>query len=132
MRLIDADRLLEKVYTIENGGIYGDCEVVDRYEIENALTVEPRIEYGTDGQPYRLSMSGGQVVPDMLQGWRYEVRPQGEWGEWIRLDLAKRVIAKFEGYLDEDMIERIQIALEKENEAEMKGSMENENNYRNH
>lgn len=44
-------------------------------------------------------------------------------GEWIRLDLAKRVIAKFKGYLDEDMIERIQIALEKENEAEMKGGM---------
>lgn len=39
-------------------------------------------------------------------------KPQGE---WIRLDLAKRVIAKFKGYLDEDMIERIQIALEKEN-----------------
>ena len=40
MRLIDADKLLEKVYTIENGGVYGDCEVVDRYEIENAPTVE--------------------------------------------------------------------------------------------
>ena len=48
-------------------------------------------------------------------------RPQGD---WIRLDLAKRVIAKFEGYLDEDMIARIQIALEKENEAEMKGGAE--------
>ena len=45
-------------------------------------------------------------------------------GEWIRLDLAKKVIAKFEGYLDEDMIYRIQIALEKENEADMKGSAE--------
>lgn len=53
-------------------------------------------------------------------------RPQGEWGEWIRLDLAKRVIAKFEGYLDEDMIERLQIALEKENEAAMKGGTEND------
>ena len=51
-------------------------------------------------------------------------RPQGEWGDWIRLDLAKRVIAKFEGYLDEDMIKRIQIALEKENEAEIKGGTE--------
>ena len=39
-------------------------------------------------------------------------RPEGE---WIRLNLAKGVIAKFNGYLDEDMIERIQIALEKEN-----------------
>lgn len=41
-------------------------------------------------------------------------------GEWIRLDLAKRVIAKFEGYLDEDMIYRIQLALEKENEADIR------------
>lgn len=55
-------------------------------------------------------------------------RPQGEWGDWIRLDLAKRVIAKFEGYLDEDMIKRIQIALEKENEAEMK-AVRNEQHY---
>lgn len=41
-------------------------------------------------------------------------------GEWIRLDLAKRVIAKFEGYLDEDMIYRIQLALEKENDADIR------------
>lgn len=53
-----------------------------------------------------------------------EERPQGEWGEWINLDLAKRVIAKFIGYLDEDMIERIQIALEKESKAYMKGEEE--------
>ena len=45
-------------------------------------------------------------------------------GEWIRLDLAKRVIDRFKGYLDEDMILRIQIALEKENEANMKGGAE--------
>ena len=48
-------------------------------DTDNAPTVEPRIEYGTDGQPYRMFMSGGQVVPDVLQGWRYEERPQGEW-----------------------------------------------------
>ena len=24
---------------------------------------------------------GGQIVPDVLQGWRYEERPQGEWDE---------------------------------------------------
>lgn len=40
-------------------------------------------------------------------------------GKRMSLDLAKRVIAKFEGYLDDDMIARIQIALEKECEAEM-------------
>jgi hypothetical protein len=49
------------------------------HAIDNAPTVEPRIEYGSDGQPYRMFMSSGQVVPDMLQGWRYEERPQGEW-----------------------------------------------------
>ena len=39
-------------------------------------------------------------------------------GRYIDLNLAKRVIAKFKGYLDEDMITRIQIALEKESRAE--------------
>jgi len=37
--------------------------------IDNAPTVEPRIEYGTDGQPYKLFMTNGK---------EYE-RPQGEW-----------------------------------------------------
>ena len=35
-------------------------EIVARMAIMNAPTVEPRIEYGTDGQPYRLFISGGQ------------------------------------------------------------------------
>ena len=35
-------------------------EIVSRMAIMNAPTVEPRIEYGTDGQPYRLFISGGQ------------------------------------------------------------------------
>jgi hypothetical protein len=34
--------------------------------IDNAPTVE-------------IPNYSGQVVPDMLQGWRYEERPQGEW-----------------------------------------------------
>ena len=59
--------------------------------IDNAPTVEPRIEYGTDGQPYRLFMSGGRVVPDMLQGWRYEERPKGE---WLKSDVPESVLAK--------------------------------------
>ena len=37
--------------------------------IDNAPTVEPRIEYGTDGQPYKLSMTNGKE----------HERPQGEW-----------------------------------------------------
>lgn len=45
--------------------------LVEFYEqiIDNAPTVEPRIEYGTDGQPYKLSMTNGK---------EYE-RPKGEW-----------------------------------------------------
>lgn len=70
MRLIDADELKKVIESeLANDG-YG----IRRFTaiIDNAPTIEPRIEYGTDGQPYRLSMSGGQVVPDTLQGWRYE------------------------------------------------------------
>ena len=36
--------------------------------IDNAPTVEPRIEYGTDGQPYKLSISNGKEFE----------RPQGD------------------------------------------------------
>ena len=43
-----------------------------RIIVNGVQAVEPRIEYGVDGQPYKLFMSGGQVVPDMLQGWKYE------------------------------------------------------------
>lgn len=68
--------------------------------IDNAPTVE------------ELSYDMGYVMgyQDGLEDGLQDIRPQGE---WIRLDLAKRVIAKFKGYIDEDMIERIQIALEK-------------------
>lgn len=97
-------KAFEKVYplaTNEMGGVVNK-RIYDI--IDNAPAVEPRIEYGTDGQPYRLfmsggkeyerpqwsvsylhpdsitkAMSGGQVVPDTLQGWQYEVRPQGRW-----------------------------------------------------
>ena len=72
MRLIDADALKEAFKK-------KCCCEISLDLIDNAPTVEPRIEYGADGQPYRLFMSGGQVVPDMLQGWRYEERPHGKW-----------------------------------------------------
>lgn len=39
--------------------------------IDHAPTVGPRIEYGTDGQPYKLSISNGKEFE----------RPQGEWKE---------------------------------------------------
>ena len=40
--------------------------------IDNAQAVEPRTEYGTDGQPYKLTMTNGK---------EYE-RPQGEWEDY--------------------------------------------------
>lgn len=87
MRLIDADALVKAFNEaqVEFDEYYkglGRAKVIT----DNAPTIEPRIEYGTDGQPYRLFMSGGQVVPDMLQGWRYEERPHGEWvieHDWV-------------------------------------------------
>ena len=85
MRSIDADALKKVILNLpnDNPSYYYTGDLLDRErvldEIDNAPTVEPRIEYGADGQPYRLFMSGGQVVPDMLQGWRYEERPHGEW-----------------------------------------------------
>lgn len=70
MRLVDADELKKAVESELAGDGYGIRRFTEI--IDNAPAVEPRIEYGTDGQPYRLFMSGGQVVPDTLQGWRYE------------------------------------------------------------
>lgn len=76
-RLIDADELkIDLMNLSEETGM----SIIGIFDlINNAPTVEPRIEYDTDGQPYRLFMSGSQVVPDMLQGWRYEERPKGKW-----------------------------------------------------
>lgn len=73
-----------------------------------------------DSKPY------SEVEEDkIIQCHSIESKAYVEWfkkgykeGERTELDLAKRVIAKFEGYLDDDMIARIQIALEKESEAE--------------
>lgn len=71
MRLIDADKLIE---AIEQGeGISWDSHGKDdlcvrKKYIDNAPTVE-------------FPNYGGQVVPDTLQGWRYDERPHGKWLE---------------------------------------------------
>ena len=75
MRAIDADALKAEITLMFGDNTHITESVCDL--IDNAPTVEPRIEYGTDGQPYRLFMSGDQVTPDMLQGWKYEERPFG-------------------------------------------------------
>lgn len=58
--------------------------------IDNAPTVEPRIEYGTDGQPYKLSMTNGK---------EYD-RPQGEW-IIIKSPLSNETIVKCDKCGDE-------------------------------
>ncbi len=65
----------EKVYPLSTNemGVVVNKRIYDI--IDSIPAVGPRIEYGADGQPYRLFMSGGQVVPDALHGWRYEERP---------------------------------------------------------
>ena len=61
----------------EHGIEYSINSGMVRIIVNRAPTIEPHIEYGTDGQPYRLYMSGGQVVPDMLQGWKYDEKKGG-------------------------------------------------------
>ena len=109
-------------------------DAIDRV-IDNAPTVEERpqgewirtgslgngnAQYECSNCHYGDEQAESQEVPYC---WHCGAKMQAErsQGEWIRLDLAKRVIDRFKGYLDEDMILRIQIALEKENEANMKG-----------
>lgn len=81
------------------------------------IDIDEELYKAYKGRPPMLGDDGMDMIARAVaNGIPYEERPQGE---WIRLDLAKRVIAKFKGYLDEDMIERIQIALEKEYKVEM-------------
>ena len=66
MRLGDLDALRKNMEFICMGIMAGtEPYNAPLTEIDNAPTVE-------------LSNYGGQVVPDTLQGWRYEERPQGE------------------------------------------------------
>lgn len=68
MRLIDADYLKNLPFERIIHTDFGDTAIPIE-EIDNAPTVGPRIEYGTDGQPYKLSMTNGK---------EYE-RTKGEW-----------------------------------------------------
>lgn len=79
-----------------------------------------------DGGGLEEIIDNAQTVEEdkIIQNHSIESKAYVEWfkkgykeGERTSLDLAKRVVAKFEGYLDDDMIARIQIALEKESEA---------------
>lgn len=56
MRLIDADELKNLPFERMIHTDFGETAIPIE-EIDNAPTVEPRIEYGTDGQPYILSIT---------------------------------------------------------------------------
>lgn len=73
-------------------------ELISREALRNAIDTIKQTGYGTDNEPLfdyaelpdliklidnaptvNIPNYGGQVVPDMLKGWKYEERPQGEW-----------------------------------------------------
>lgn len=59
------DRLKECAYSYDGVNIW-----IMKDEVLGMIDNAPTIE---------IPNCGGQVVPDTLQGWRYEERPQGEW-----------------------------------------------------
>ena len=88
-----------------------DIENMEDDNIVNELAYYA-YSYGKDGYKPRYEIIAGKC--SIEAGGDCPLRSKGR---YIDLDLAKKVIAKFEGYLDDDMIARIQIALEKECEA---------------
>ena len=50
--------------------IFSDTEMVSTKDIAKIIDNAPTVN---------IPNYGGQVVPDTLQGWKYEERPQGEW-----------------------------------------------------
>ena len=122
-------------------GMLAHCQILDDYaglvdllksgEYDLGFTAT-KVEYTTDDKGVRYYTQGTiRNVGILPYPYNPRVKPaqksnegSGEdflvrsKGRYIDLDLAKNVIAKFKGYLDEDMILRIQIALEKESKAE--------------
>ena len=76
MRLIDADALKEtlsnneaiRIFNLHYDGLIAEI-------IDNIPTVA---EIFKSGSAVAVRPIGGQVVPDNLQGWRYEEEPQGD------------------------------------------------------
>lgn len=129
--LISREGLLEKIEKerayLKARGLYGAEEVLTKY-LHNIVEDMPPAEI--EFPVIKVNISKGDIqklLEELQKPQKVLVLPEPEvesvrlQGDWIRLDLAKKVIAKFEGYLDEDMIARIQIALELENEAESRG-----------
>lgn len=132
--LISREGLLERIEKerayLKARGLYGAEEILTKY-LRNIVEDMPSAEIDSPVIKINIPEREIQKLLEELQKPQKvlvlpepeveSVRPQGD---WIRLDLAKRVIAKFKGYLDEDMIARIQIALELEELAELRGEID--------
>ena len=71
--LISRSELKKAIYKLYDETLDGIVKfgIEKAYEIiDNAPTIE-------------IPNYGGQIVPDVLQCWKYEERPQGEWGKWV-------------------------------------------------
>ena len=78
MRIIDADAL-EKTIAEEFHGISA-TEFIRFMRDKTPIEVYNRVRDLIDNAPpVNIPNYGGQVVPDALQGWRYEEKPKGEW-----------------------------------------------------
>ena len=75
--LISRSELKKAIYKLYDETLDGIVKfgIEKAYEIiDNAPTIE-------------IPNYGGQIVPDVLQGWKYEERPQGEWvvDDWSKI-----------------------------------------------
>ena len=132
--LISREDLLERIEKerayLKARGLYGAEEILTKCLhniVENMPPAEiepPVIKINVPEREVRKLLEELQKPQKVLVLPEPEVESVRLQGDWIRLDLAKRVIAKFEGYLDEDMIARIQIALELAELAELRGEID--------
>ena len=132
--LISRRDLLERIEKerayLKARGLYGAEEILTKYlrniveDIPSAEMESPVIKINIPEEEVRKLLEELQKPQKVLVLPEPEVESVRLQGDWIRLDLAKKVIAKFKGYLDEDMIARIQIALELEELAELRGEID--------
>lgn len=132
--LISREGLLERIEKerayLKARGLYGAEEILTKYfrniveDMPSAEMESPVIKINIPEEEVRKLLEELQKPQKVLVLPEPEVESVRPQGDWIRLDLAKKVIAKFKGYLDEDMIARIQIALELEELAELRGEID--------
>ena len=72
MRPIDADKLKATINAFYDNNFKG---LVPNELIKYAQAVDNTVD---NAPTVEIPNYGGQVVPDMLQGWKYEERPQGD------------------------------------------------------